>query len=356
MNSAKLIVNSYLKVGDLNLETNNNGKIIFFFGAGASKVDNAPLASELLSESLKLKDNGNPRIEAERIENVKEFLKDIYLNDCSNYLLFPTFEEVLSPIDIAIEKKEGFSAHWSLESLQKLRVDIIYCICEVLRDKLRGQRKYHDKFIKKLYRRDLINFVFLSSNYDILLDNALREKGMYIDYQLEETNSRRSPSKNQVMLLKLHGSLNWKYFPHGISVKRQEEKIIVEENKCNFDYSKFEPYSNEYYYAQPLIVPPTYQKEYDNKYLNQIWKRAGEELEKASKIFFIGYSMPDSDIHIKHLMLCSLYRKKDRPEIVVVGSTNEKSQLYNNYRRIFGEITQLPVGFEGFIEKLDKYM
>jgi len=66
--------------------------------------------------------------------------------------------------------------------------------------------------------------------------------------------------------------------------------------------------------------------------------------------------MPDSDIHIKHLMLRSLYRKKDRPEIVVIGSTNEQSQLYKNYRRIFGKITQLPVGFEGFTEKLDEYM
>lgn len=378
-----------------NNRENNRENIVFFFGAGASATDNAPLTSQLLSEALKL-DRQNSIID-KRVENVRNFLKKVYCHNDINQI-YPTFEEVLSPIDIAIQRDEGLSKDFDLYDLKKLRIDLIYCICKVLREKLWREAVNHDRFVNNLFndRTKENNYAFLSSNYDLLLDNALHynsQREIYVDYgfkfmnEKDIANNAGSPPILKVPLLKLHGSLNWKYYPYGTSKKKQGEGIEICEGKADFDYPAFDPYSNSsnsQYAARPLIIPPTYIKNYDNRYLEKVWERASKELENASKIFFVGYSMPDADIHIKHLMLRSFSRNKNRNEnrlkIFVVGRkrnnndsqyciqnifcmecdcrkrNNTHSQPYDNYKRIYGEIISLPIGFEGFIENLNEYI
>lgn len=352
------------------MESNDTKKIVFFFGAGASAVDNAPLASQLLGEALKL-GRQNRRINIERLKNVETFLKKVYCYDPANPT-YPTFEEVLSPVDIAIQRNEGFSKDFDLYDLKKLKIDLIYCICEVLREKLRRRAVYHPQFVNNLFNDNMREncYAFLSSNYDVLLDQALRNSLKrniyYIDYGFkfineEYANNNAKSLYIKVPLLKLHGSLNWKYYPYGISKEKQGEGIEITDGKASFNYYAFEPYSNSpdsLYAARPLIIPPTYIKNYDNKSLEKVWERASKELENASKIFFIGYSMPDSDFHIKHLMLRSLSRANQKPKIFVVGrkGNNIHSQPYENYKRIFGNINPLPIGFEGFIQEMHQYI
>ncbi|AKB61379.1 SIR2 family protein [Methanosarcina mazei] len=342
------------------MELNANDKIVFFFGAGASVPDNAPPASELLSEALKLNNqNGEQYIDEDRINNVKRFLKEIFHDISSDDPPLPTFEEVLTPIHIATQKGEDFSDEWNLKALEKVKFDLVYCICEVLRYKLKEPKGYYNQFIDKLFDRiDPKNCTFLSSNYDILLDNALKTKTP-IDYGFDIVNTRDSSDKKKAsVLLKLHGSLNWNHYPNGFSERDTTEKIKIDDEKVNFDYAKIDPGHNSQYSARPLIIPPTYRKTLESEKLVKVWKKASKELESASRIFFIGYSMPDSDFHIKHLMLRSLSRTNKRPEIFVVGSKGNDtySQSYKNYERIFGEITPLPIGFEGFIEKMNEYI
>ena len=108
-----------------------------------------------------------------------------------------------------------------------------------------------------------------------------------------------------------------------------------------------------------LIIPPTWQKVYDNPYLVSIWLRAERSLQKASKVIFIGYSLPDSDVHIKYLLKKSLYRSRgNQPEIVVVDRTgnDRSSSEYYRYKRLFGEIDYQPIGFEEFTKTVGNFV
>lgn len=339
----------------MNQDHSHNKKIVLFFGAGASASEGAPVTNDLLPEAL------SKFPDVERVHRVKQFLEDFYLNDCSDYGLIPTFEEILSPIDIALQKQEQFSNKLDNKKLAELRDDLIYCICSILNEKLRNPSKNHSNLIMTLFKeRDRWkNYGFISLNYDILLDNALIKLGdtdkddfIDLDYGISFRNEGmgwRRPRHEKVYLLKLHGSLNWLYCPTCNSIKitpkdKGAMRIFTHSELCDKDYSN----------QKVLIIPPTFQKLYDNPYLSSIWLQAERMLREASKVIFIGYSMPESDVHIKYLLKKSLFRENSKnPEIIVIDQKgkNENSLVFKRYKRLFGKINYQPIGFENFTEK-----
>lgn len=77
---------------------------VFIFGAGASKAEKAPIASELLSKTLiELRTNGH-------IKELREFLKEFFYVNTDDI-------EVLTMVDIGLEKQENFSAELNCEKL-----------------------------------------------------------------------------------------------------------------------------------------------------------------------------------------------------------------------------------------------
>lgn len=348
-------------------------KVIFFFGAGASGTEGAPIADNLLIKAIKeLKDP--------RIERVKQFLEDIYSNNCSIKSKIPNFEELLSVIDLSLQKNEQFSNEWNYDQLLRLKQDLIFCIGTILKQKLSSSKGIHRRFVENLFTEEKWkNYAFLSLNYDILLDNALLDLGdesnlrdfdigrpIDIDYGIEFRNEGRdwrTPGKRKIYLLKLHGSLNWLYCPTCNSIRiypgekvvpdfdnsRLQTEIITEQKTCENDGSN----------QKMLIIPPTWLKTYDNPYLISNWLTAEKLLQKASKIFFIGYSLPDADINIRFLLKKALYRSNEaNPEIMVIGK-NGKGKWTNTsrrYARLFGEIDYQPIGFEEFANTVQNFL
>ena len=112
-----------------------------------------------------------------------------------------------------------------------------------------------------------------------------------------------------------------------------------------------------------IIIPPTFFKVMSNFYLQQIWKRAEEELMKADRIVFCGYSFPDADMHVKYMMKrAEINREDDRPlEVYVVNrppkrrtATHRKSEERSRYERFFkskGLFHWTKLSFEQFAKK-----
>ena len=64
-----------------------------------------------------------------------------------------------------------------------------------------------------------------------------------------------------------------------------------------------------------------------NFYLQQIWKRAEDELKQASRIVFCGYSFPDADMHIKYLLKrAEVNRTGEAPEVFIVNEHKGKKK------------------------------
>jgi hypothetical protein len=157
-----------------------------FLGAGASKTEGAPLQGELFKEYFSSPDfmGKNSKMNRELTEffslMFKLNVKDRTLTNGS----FPTFEEVLGLTDLATLRKEAFR-HFDLDNRDhrnsgRLRIMgqyLVFLVASVLAKKLPRRAGHHRKLVRTLADADeLRNAVFVSTNYDILIDNALTEE------------------------------------------------------------------------------------------------------------------------------------------------------------------------------------
>lgn len=328
----------------------------FFLGAGASKAEGAPIQGEIFKEFFK-----NPSTDTISItKRLKDFFATFFHIDFTqeiDLISFPTFEEVLGIIDVAGKQKDSISGYESVsynrngvKSFDQIRKDLILMMTYILDLKLKNSSTLHVDLIKCLNDEGLLSeSIFITTNYDILIDNAFRNihQKIELDYGINFTipnfnRSKFEPLNNRVELFKLHGSLNWLYCSNcrDMQLTQYEKGVtwLINNNsmaKCRNCNS----------FRIPIIIPPTYFKDFSNTFLNNIWHQAEVSLRNVEHIIFSGYSLPDSDIHVKYLLKrVQLYRlKKNLPfHITVINNFPNKENIYKTdeakrYKRFFGE-------------------
>ena len=229
---------------------------------------------------------------------------------------FPTFEEVLGLTDLAILRKESFR-NFDIENratnsgrLRLIAQYLVFLVAKVLDDKLRGHARFHRQLSASSRANELQKVVFVSTNYDILIDNALMEEkvnSIDLDYGVEFRNFdspgdwSRPTLDRRVQLFKPHGSLNWLFCPtcNDLEITPAEKGVVTRLLVSNFARAAC-PHCQSVY--APLIVPPTFYKDLNNVFLSAIWNRTDVALRRVKQIIFCGYSFPDADIHIKYLL------------------------------------------------------
>ncbi len=344
---------------------------IIFLGAGASRAEGAPLQADLFKEYFKLcKPTLDSRPGEKTLYNrMRKFFSDFFginINiDNLDKVSFPTFEEALGILEIAIRREELFRGWISASAnsdikIQRYRQSLIYLIGTVLERALRGKATYHRRLVQQLQnQKRLIQTAFISVNYEILIDNAIMESE-HIDYGVPTLKSQNPysehlmiPNKEPICVYKLHGSLNWLYCPTCISLTitpftKSGAELVHESKLCEKCMSK----------VVPIIVPPTFFKVMSNHFLEQIWYKTDELLRTARRIIFCGYSFPDADIHIRYLLKrAELYQTRGL-EIYVINYHNSKTveearNEVNRYKRFFknkGSVHYLQGSFEQFCE------
>jgi hypothetical protein len=153
------------------------------------------------------------------------------------------------------------------------------------------------------------NVSVITFNYDIAIDMALYRAGIGQDYGLGS-----STVPGAVPLLKLHGSLNWalKVDDNNVIPLTLDKYLQVYHANPFHDTSicyvpigtQLEEYfskQNIKVKAEPVIVPPTWNKVEQHKALSQVWACAAKELGEAEYIFIIGYSLPETDAFFRLL-------------------------------------------------------
>lgn len=344
---------------------------IIFLGAGASRAEGAPLQADLFRDYFKLcKPTAESRAGEKTLYNrMRKFFNDFFgINvgaDNLDTISFPTFEEALGVLEIAIKREEVFRGWVSASAnsdikIQRYRQSLIYLIGTVLERALRGKATYHRKLVQQLKSQNrLAETAFISVNYEIIIDNALMEL-QNIDYGVPTLKSQNRYSENLIItdrepirVYKLHGSLNWLYCPTCISLTitpftKSGAELVHEPKLCEKCMSK----------VIPIIVPPTFFKVMSNHFLEQIWYKTDELLRTAKRIIFCGYSFPDADIHIRYLLKrAELYERRGF-EIYVINNHNTKSlqearNEVNRYKRFFKNkelVHYLKGSFEQFCE------
>lgn len=334
---------------------------VIFLGAGASAADGAPTQNRLFNDYFE----HGPHTDA-MSTNLSLFFKDFFGIDTGNNLNstdFPTFEEVLGILEIALNRYESFKNYPLMPQnpkVQNVREQLIFLIARILKDKLQASRPAHDALVARLKRESrLRTTAFISLNYDILIDNALTDIHDIIDldYGIQFTNFARKhdwhkPRPNRsTKLFKLHGSLNWLYCPTCISLtitpKDKSVSTIAETPK---------PCSSCWTIMIPIIIPPTFFKVMSNHFLQQIWRETEKVLMTTKRIVFCGYSFPDADVHIKYLLKRAEVNRGTTPDIYIFNNHGRKKdeikqQEKERYERFFSEkrkVSYLDKSFEDF--------
>ncbi len=195
---------------------------------------------------------------------------------------------------------------------------------------------------------------FITFNYDLLLDDALRRVGIEPDYCLPEEHTEvenHEPRSARRPVLKLHGSTNW-----GICGSCRGRVVVLQEKvtaspaefrarQCpNCNHSEF----------QPMLIPPSWDKSEYRDIMKPVWSRAVEELKLASRICIIGYSMPEADSFFKYLMALALAENHNLYRFVVVDMN---PRVVARYKRLLEPVFRErrfcsfvePIGFLGFL-------
>lgn len=342
-----------------------------FLGAGASCAEGAPSQGRLFAEYFSSRDSKVSKTKMDRELaaffsmmfklNVKH--RDIALAN------FSTFEEVLGLTDLAIMRKEAFR-HFDKENrgrnsgrLRFVAQYLVFLVAKVLHAKLADRARLHRRLVTALrMENELLNTVFVSTNYDILIDKALTEQrahGITLDYGVEFRNFEwpndweRPRRGTSVSLFKPHGSLNWLFCPTCDELEiTPKEKGVVTRLISEYANKKCAECGSVY---SPMIVPPTFYKDLNNVFLSSIWNRTDIALRKVKHIVFCGYSFPDADIHIKYLLKRAQTNRDAPLKVTVINNhlhkkPSEIEMEKDRYTRFLGtEVNYTDKSFEEFV-------
>lgn len=136
-----------------------------------------------------------------------------------------------------------------------------------------------------------------------------------------------------ITLLKLHGSMNWMSKLQG---KRPGSSFLKgdQSSRAIHVLTRREIARRQYYTRSgagrnrwdlwPIVVPPVYAKhELMAPALQQTWADASSALEKADRILFFGYSLPELDVEAEKLFERALLRNHRASWVDVVNPASD---------------------------------
>lgn len=252
-------------------------------------------------------------------------------------------EDIYSILDNAIlnQKNFGFLDH---TTLVRFRSALDNCVKLVTNANFSDSdiESTAEKIAKLMKSKD--NYTFISTNWDTLLESALRKLGLNIDFGIPEYNG----DEEAVLVLKPHGSFDWKWCPVCDRFYGDAQTIYkcascdeVFQNDYNSEnilkkLLSVEPIANR---LLPIFITPTFFKKKSVPFLDIIFQKMLDVLSKADHITFIGYSLPISDHDIREILLKAktMGNTKSVKVILKENKKNTKAHHRSNYRSVYDE-------------------
>lgn len=209
----------------------------------------------------------------------------------------------------------------------------------------------------------------ITFNYDDVLDEALwmfnpthstsrawtPDCGYGFPCRMSESCVRDSPAAiaepRAMLLLKLHGSTNWRVplgypKPYVIEAVRHHEPWFEHKGSASdeIELQALEPFLE----TEPMMIPPILTKAELNEQpvLRLAWERAISALEQADRVVFVGYSLPLTDVAAGFLFREGLDHLRADSVSVIDFAGNEDDcrvkldQLLRAYKNVCPTITE----------------
>lgn len=260
-------------------------KVVYLFGAGATHAEvmnmHKDLTTRIIEEKGLLIKHVSKRVIA-KAKKDKDFIKDI------EYIMRSDRPSNIEELVSLIETNRIEKASEKADRLRNLVEDDIS-------SHLQGDKKSNGPVLyksllelhKKIHEKEQV-FGLITLNYDNLLDKAYKEiLGKEPNY-CTRFGSRNDLPRNDLPLLKLHGSFEWPTIKMG---------------------------KNEF---RVPIMPLGIRKNYFELPFNFIWGRAGEILAECDTLRVIGCSLDRNDWGLIDLLFKSHLWKGESYEIEII--------------------------------------
>jgi hypothetical protein len=223
---------------------------------------------------------------------------------------FPDIEQLLTEIAVNLDlfaASRPAEGGFKKEQLEDAREDLLSEIGRWFHDLYAPASRKHwlAEFIRLLRSE---NAAIVSFNWDLVLDQLLFEDGLDSDSYGISNLLADGP-----VLLKPHGSLNW-YEATQIKKVSDEKRVEIFHHKDNTERveaflrpREIKSKSGRRY--TPLIVPPTYLKDFDRSIFRRLWHRCTDVLSTPKKLVFLGYSLPAADLHAQFIFRCGFHNQ-----------------------------------------------
>jgi NAD-dependent SIR2 family protein deacetylase len=324
-------------------------KSVYILGAGFSYPAKVPVQAHLLKEVFAYAPSFTEAEYTSARDGVERFITSLL--DSKDQV---TLEDLFTILDRSVIAKERFrNFKWS--ELYDIREQLIYTILHIIERRLASipsrAKKTYRSFAKYLIDKRLAvgrqkdELAVISSNWDTLLEFFVQEqiavsgaKKTGLDYCIytHSLENKAVPHTNlkalgwhNLKMLKLHGSLNWLYCSNCGRIYVDKKNIGIRKEECNYCEQVG---TGSKLYLEPLIITPTILKEYNNLHIKNIWQNAFIDVQEATEVIFIGYSLPLADYEFKYLLKKAI---KTGTKITAVLTKKDKkngtAERYTNF-------------------------
>lgn len=356
------------------MQMKNPRNTVFVLGAGFSRCADLPVQSEF-SSFLTSSEFGT-EIDKVITKAIKGFLKDVFgWKDDSE---IPSLEDIFTFIDLSAGSGHNLGIKYTPKKLRALRRMLIHRTFQII------DYRFNDSAdIEKLLRHyEKDNCSFIVMNWDIVLEKHLRtincnKKINYIAPSHDWHNEKRGDSDEGIKICKMHGSSNWVYCENCKTLFYDLDEKLSLHKKVGLlksDFRLFDEKFTDRHFDTSLGINPnekkcktcnysvashiatfSYRKSFRTTAYTAIWSEAEKILAHSSKWIFIGYSLPEADFELKHLIknaeLRFKHKKKKRDIDVVIYNDNNTEKKFEKF---FGKenVNTYQGGLSDYVSKL----
>jgi hypothetical protein len=279
---------------------------VYVIGAGFSAGLGYPLTKSLL---IDVWDRLNESTE-ERLRKIIAFHHPAF--DLRRKTSFPDIEQLLTEIAVNLELFEASrpaEGNFTKRDLQESREELLFTIAQWFHQLYKNTRtaRWLPRIVERLRGE---NAAIVSFNWDLVLDQQLFGSDLNSQSYGLVSNFGTGP-----VLLKPHGSLNW-------YDSTQIQKVMAEKHTTIFPAKDHHPSIEAFLPPReiksksgkrytPLIVPPTYLKDFQQPIFRQLWNSCTDALSTPKKLIFFGYSLPAADLHAQFIFRCGFHNQRE---------------------------------------------
>ena len=277
---------------------------VYVVGAGFSAGLGYPLTKSLL---IDVWDRLN-KTSRKQLQKIITFHHPAF--DPKRKTSFPDIEQLLTEIQVNLELFDAsrpVEGKFTKADLLEAREDLLSTIGQWFHDIYEdaATAPWLSQFVNCLRQE---NAAIISFNWDLVLDQQLFEGEVSAGRYGLTRKFRDGP-----VLLKPHGSLNW-YEASQMQKVREEKHVTI------FKHKKDEQRIEAFLYPRqikskvgkrytPLIIPPTYLKNYKRPVFRRLWNNCTDVLSTPRKLIFLGYSLPAADLHAQFIFRCGFHNQ-----------------------------------------------